>query len=580
MTYPMRFSSLLFAALFAGAFLSSAPVRAQATARDELLRLVPDDMMFCIVLQDLREHARRFDKGDSFLAAVRRMPFARAQLDSPDFKKLLDVQKQVLGGLKISADQLREDLLGDAVVFAYRQGKPHQPEQEQALLLVKARDAKLLATVVERINDLQIKTGELKELRSIKHGQREYVQRVKLKDGKSADSEYYFVRGNLLVFSQREAPIKAVIERDDPAAPTTTEPPFWLKKAKHLGIEKPLLAFLLNPRAFDDEIATREKTAMGSEKALLKEFQKYWKAFDAVGAYANLTTDLELGIAIQARKNDLPPAGQRLFAEIAKPSALWSVIPDDCLLALGARLDSALLVEMISGFIEDERKKEARKWLEDTLQPFLPDNGSLDSMLKGLGPDWGFWVVPPASADKTWVPQAILAVSVPTTLEGAVAEATARNAIQFLLTAAQLSKDDFKVETIKIGKATIKCLSHPTLFPPGFRPSFAVKDGYVLIASCPEIIARFEKPKAIDGATAETPLLRVSAKAWREYLSKHQSGISGFFAATTGTPAQDIIAVLDQITANLEPFDRLEIGIRAEKERATLVLRVKTAKRK
>jgi hypothetical protein len=561
----------LVVATFASSSLSAAP-------RDELLGLVPDDMMFCIVLQDLREHAARLDKDDSFLAAVKRMPFARAQLESPEFKKLLDVQKHILGELKITADQLRDDLLGDAVVFAYKQGKADRPEQEQALLLVKARDGKLLATVVERINQLQIKTGELKELRTVQHGKREYIERIKLKDGKPADSEFYFLRDNLLVFAQRETPIRQALDRDSAAAPR--DPPFWVKTATNLGIDKPLVSFLLNPRAFDAEIAARESTAAGGEKAFLKEFARYWRAFDALGAYANLDKDLEIGIAVHARRNDLPPAGQRLFSEIGKPSALWNAIPDDSLLALAARIDFALLVETISGFIEDERKKEAAKWLADTLQPFLPDNGTLDSLLKGLGPDWGFWVMPPANGDKSWVPQAILAVSIPNTPDGAVAEATARNAVQFLLTAALLSKESFKVETVKIDKTTIKCLTHPTLFPDGFRPSFAVKDGYLLLASCPEAIGRFEKPKAIAVTSSETPLLRLSAKTWRAYLNQHKAGIAAFFGKTTGAPEKEITSMLEQITANLEPFDRLEIGIRGGKERATLVLRVKTAKQK
>jgi hypothetical protein len=578
MTYSklLRLPGFFCVALIGVVFLT-AQVRAQAPPRDELLRLVPDDMMFCIALHDLREHAKRIEKDDSFLAAVKRMPFARAQMESPEFKKLLDVQQYVLSELKITPRQLREDLLGDTVVFAYRQGNLNQPQQEQALLLVKARDAKLLATVADRINELQIKTGELKELRTVKYGDRDYIERVKMKDGKPTESEYYFVRDNLLVFAQREEPIKHVIDRESTDVPDANR--FWVRRAKNLGIEKPLVSFLLNPRAFDDEIAAREKAAGGSERVFLKEFQKYWKAIDGVGAYTNLGADLEIGIAIEPRKLDLPLSGQRLFAEMGKPSALWSAIPDDCLLALSARIDSTLVVETISGFIEGERKKEVRKWLQDTLQPFLPDNGSLDSLLKGLGPDWGFWVLPPASGDRTWVPQAILAVSIPNTSEGVVAEATSRNAVQFLLTAAQLSKEDFKVESIKIDKTTIKCLSHATLFPPGFRPSFAVKDGYLLLASCPEAIGRFEKPKAAFKSDT-TPLLRVSAKAWRNYLSEHKSGISGFFEKTSGAPAREVTGVLEQITANLEPFDRLDIGIRGEKDRGTVILRVTTSKSK
>ena len=556
-------------------FLMGMPVSvANAAPRDELLRLVPDDMMLCVVLQDLREHANVLDKNDSFLSALKQMPFAQAQFASPDFKKLLNFHQMILKELSISSDQLRDDLLGDSVVFAFRQGKQ---DQDQALLLVWARDPKLLATVLDRVNEIQKKSGELKELRPSKYGKRDYFERVKLKDGNPTESEYYFVQGNVLAFSQRETLFKEAINRADVAPPMATDSPFWSKMSQKLGLEKKLLSLLLNPRVFDIEFAAREKAAVGGEKAFLAKFRDYWRAFDGVGVFADVGVNLELGIAINARAKDLPPTGQKLLAELGKPSALWGTIPEDCLVGIGSRVDCALLVEMLFGFLEPDRAKEVRKWLEDTMQPFLPDNGSLDAFLKGLGPDWGFWVVPPEGDAKSWVPQAVLAIHVPGTLEGAVAEATARNAMQFLFTAAQLSKEDFKVETVKIDNTTIKSLSHPTLFPPGFRPSFAVKEGFLLLASSPGIIGRFQKPKEMVATTSGTPVLRISAKAWRAFLTEHKTGISTLIEKASGTPAKEIAAVLDQVASNLEPFDRLEIAILNDKERATLMLRVKTA---
>lgn len=555
-------------------FLGTPGSVANAVPRDELLRLVPDDMMLCVVLQDLREHAKVLDKNDSFLSALRQMPFAQAQMASPDFKKLHNFYQTILKELSITPDQLRDDLLGDSVVFAFRQGKQ---DPDQALLLVWARDAKLLATVLDRVNEIQKKSGDLKELRPSKHGKRDYIERVKLKDGQPTESEYYFIQGNLLAFSQRETLLKDAINRADAAPPMATDSPFWSKMSQNLGLDKRLISLLLNPRVFDNEFASREKAAAGSEKTFLAKFRDYWKAFDGVGAFADVGADLELGIAISARAKDLPPAGQRVLAELGKPSALWGAIPEDCLLGIGARIDCALLVEMLCGFLEPDRVKEVRKWLETTMQPFLPDNGSLDDFLKGLGPDWGFWVVPPDGNAKSWVPQAILAVHVPGTLEGAVAETAARNAIQFLFTAAQISKEDFKVETVKIKNTTIKCLSHPTLFPPGFRPSFAVKEGFLLLSSSPGIIGRFQTPKELVATSNGTPVLRVSAKAWRAFLTEHKAGISTFIEKASGTPAKEIAAVLDQVASNLEPFDRLEIAILGDKERATLMLRVKTA---
>ena len=44
---------------------------------------------------------------------------------------------------------------GDVVVFAYRPGPPGQPEREQGLALLRARDDALLARLIERINEFE-----------------------------------------------------------------------------------------------------------------------------------------------------------------------------------------------------------------------------------------------------------------------------------------------------------------------------------------------------------------------------------------------------------------------------------------
>ena len=132
---------------------------------------------------------------------------------------------------------------------------------QRRVKLTEGRDPKLLATVVDRINDLQKKTGELKELRPLKHGQHEYVERVKIRDGKPAESEYYFVRNNLLVFSTREAPLKQVLIREVTGTNKAVAPSLWLRIDKDLGLNKSLVSLLLNPPAFDQVIVAQADRA-------------------------------------------------------------------------------------------------------------------------------------------------------------------------------------------------------------------------------------------------------------------------------------------------------------------------------
>src|SRR5205085_21794 len=70
--------------------------------------------------------------------------------------------------------------------------------------------------------------------------------------------------------------------------------------------------------------------------------------------------------------------------------------------------------------------------------------------------------------------------------------------------------DPIRVDAIQQGKITIKVLTHPKLFPPGFRPAFAIKDGFLLIASSPEAITRFAPRDPSPAAKGEATLLRLS----------------------------------------------------------------------
>ena len=84
--------------------------------------------------------------------------------NAPEQKKLVEFEAQLKQGLGVTWSQLRDDIFGDAVVFAYRPGSSGKEDQEQGLMLVHARDAQLLANIAKRFNDIQQQSGDLKEL--------------------------------------------------------------------------------------------------------------------------------------------------------------------------------------------------------------------------------------------------------------------------------------------------------------------------------------------------------------------------------------------------------------------------------
>ena len=146
---PMPTPRPLLAALTA--VLIAAPLPA-AAPRDELLRYVPADAGFCLVVQGLRDKLADVQASPMVKGWAKLAPALAA---TEEWKQLAEAEAYLKKHLGVGWSDLRDDLLGDAFALAYRPGPAGKPEQEQGLFLVRARDAKKLAGLIDKLNALQ-----------------------------------------------------------------------------------------------------------------------------------------------------------------------------------------------------------------------------------------------------------------------------------------------------------------------------------------------------------------------------------------------------------------------------------------
>src|SRR5262245_20572000 len=104
----------------------SSPLRA-AAPREGLLRLVPDSIGFCFVIQYLLRHAAGL-RDSPFAEQLGRAPVAIKIRNSEDLKKLDRFESKMKEKLGIDWARLRDDILGDALVLGYRPGPPGKAE--------------------------------------------------------------------------------------------------------------------------------------------------------------------------------------------------------------------------------------------------------------------------------------------------------------------------------------------------------------------------------------------------------------------------------------------------------------------
>jgi hypothetical protein len=545
-----------------------------ASPADELLRYVPPDVAFCFVARDLR--ARGEALADSpFVAGLRKNRAAESLVHSDELARLAKLQDQLQKQLGLDWEKLRNDILGDGIAFAYRTGRPGKPDEEEGMILIRARAAKPLADLIDHLNEIQKSTGEVKEVEQRSHGGTTYFCRVE----RDKPPTYYCLRGPVLVLSGNETMLQGALDIDR-STPQQTEPAL-AREFRLLGADRAVLALWINPRAFDPQLEDKARSNLADASAL-KVFGRYWSALDGVAISMELDKDLSLSVAIRGRTEDLPPAARRLFATAARPSDLWQTFPDASMIAAAGRFDFAALVDVISEFLPGDGRPAITADLNRALGPPLGKD-IVKEVLPCLGPDTGFCLYAPDDKDKNWCPQGFAALKVTAGDPSAPVDQALLAGIHTVAILAVLghnAKDPehpLTLKTVTQDKREVKYLTGEGALPPGLLPAFGLHSGYLVVATTPEAMRGFApRPAPPLKAGEPFPLVRLSLKGGREYLRRRQDSIVDMIAEHHGLKPDDVRGRLEGATSILELFDRLEISQRTGTGQVAFTIRLQT----
>ena len=130
---PILFGLVLFTGV------TSAIAFEPARAADELLRLVPADATVVVTLEGLRDQVRSLSVS-RLVADLHRLPSVRAWLESEKYRRLERSCADIEAFLGVKLSDLRDELIGDAVVLVLRldPDAPPDPSQARGLFLLRA----------------------------------------------------------------------------------------------------------------------------------------------------------------------------------------------------------------------------------------------------------------------------------------------------------------------------------------------------------------------------------------------------------------------------------------------------------
>ena len=535
-----------------------------ANPRDEVLRLVPGESSFCFLVQNLRQHSEQL-RDSPFVGHVAKLPLGTKLTGAPELAQLEAINGFMRDQVGIGVEEMRDDIFGDAFAIVYQNPPSDQPDKEKSLILVWVRKPDLLKKVIQKADLLEGVTNT----KDIEHAGRTYRQRTKA-DGK----DFFFILGNVFGFSDREDVVREALERDRDLPAVATKPPVMTQRLRDLGIVDELMLLYLNPRSFDTELRERQMKAKNGDRAFLDTFVRYWDALDGIAIYLSMERELAIGVSVRMRTDALSANAKRFFAGLGTPSAVAPSIPADAIIALGGRLDGMALAEMLGEFLTPESRAKLHAVIDENVSPILGRDLPIDKVFAAMGPDWAMWLAPRPES-KEWFPELLLAVK----LQGDEAEKQWLQALEqlaFLLrfnyNRTHPAGDQIRIVDVKQDGVMVKCIVNDKTFPVGFQPGFALKNGYLLIASSPESIGRF-RVTAPGVNPDEIAMVRLSLTSLRKYVGVHRAGVEKFLADTNQTTPAAIRDKLDAFLSVMELFDRVELVQQSGNQFATLKVR-------
>jgi len=544
--------------------------------RDELLRYVPEDVGFAVIVNRLRENVTAL-ANSPFAEQLRRSPLGVSIASSADLQKLLKVERDLQQAFGLNWARLRDDVLGEALVFVYRPGPPGKPEQERGLFLLRAGNARGLADLIERVNKIQLGSGEIKGLEEREYQGLKYFRRLERNDS----SSYYHLRGPVLLLTSHEETLQQALERERTVG---EKEPALIGRLRQLGADAALLTLWLNPRAFDPQLEAKIARSEVRDADMLKVFRVYWEALDGVALMLKLERELSLALAVQARTAELPAPARRFLAEAAKPSELWRVFPEQALLAIGCRLDLAALVEMVGEFQAPAVRKAVQNDLNLKLGSLLGGKDFLREILPCIGPDWGLCVAAPPAQGNDWFPHVLFGLRVSPGEELSPVDQALVSAIHFSAVMAVSTHNHSHpdqpliLKRLMQDKREVNYLFSERGLQPGLQPAFALAQGYLLLASSPEALRRLgnvASPAPL--AAGPVPLVRMSLKELRTYLLQRKEPIAQDMADKNHISPTEAAERLDKVLAVLQFVDRLELRQQPAKDQVVLTLAVQAA---
>ena len=407
----------LFFLLFTGAAALGAGLPTPPTA-DALLRLVPSDVAVVVTVEGLRDQTSAFLK--SRLASdLRRLPAVQAWLASEKFQHFERSRAQIETLLGANLTEVRDELLGDAVILALRlpAEAPNDASQARGILLAQARDPALLGRLIRVVNTIQQESGELAGVGERQRNGATYLVR-EFPAAASRPPEWYVAYPDgTFAFSNSETMIQSVIDRkaraqvdkDGTKAGPNVDPGLGelpkLKAVQRKLPERALARLFVNPRHFERLLTSAPRPSKPSDARIMATLERYLAAVDWAGAALTWNDESIVIHSVETLNPSLLDPWLRHWAgDTRRGDPTLARVPPTALAVASSYFDALAFFDAIAQIFPDEDQPRLTN-IETALTGLLLGRDLRNEILPGVGPGaFAYLDVPSDAKEQEGVP--------------------------------------------------------------------------------------------------------------------------------------------------------------------------------
>ena len=464
--------------------LATAASADAAGPADGLLKLVSAESGVTLTVEDFRGRAREV-MGSPLFDKLRGLPSVRAWMETEPFRKAEKASEDVQAALGVSLANLRDELLGDALVLSLQTDPSGRPDRSRGLLLLKPRDRPLLERLIRAFNDAQFRGGELLHVDDRSRGPVKYSARSFRAPGRPMEF-YVLLEDGTFGWSNSEAMILDVIDRKVSGRPSLLDDAGF-KKVRSSLPDRALASLFVSPRFLEGAMAQNPQPADDKLSAMIA---RYLGAMDRLGFALRWQDGVSLETSESLVPEKLDPWLKDWLTGPPRPVVLPAMVPPSTIAVASANVDFRAIRDAAWDLVpEDDRA--ALDNLRLGLRGALLDRDPLTEVLPRLGPGMILTVeVEPDPAIRPHFPiLGVIGWSSPAgfaELAGPVDNAI-RTLLAFYAFDSKRRMEHLRVESRMVGESRLSVLTD------GLRTRVAsrVDRDRVVLGNSPEAVARF-----------------------------------------------------------------------------------------